>query len=124
MIPMRPTIDAFLAELNLRGFSPETSLGYGYNLRSFLRWAEARGAGTLRALTSELVAEYVTELRRQALSPASVKRYVAALSAWARFLRRSGWLVRLIEAPRHLRPWIILVQDRRCPYFRLLPLCL
>jgi len=92
-------IDAYLAELRARRYSPHTLSAYSDDLRYLAELAENRAAATL---ASHDLRRYLAILHGRGLAPKSLARI---LSAWRGFFRHRVWQGELTANPcTGLRP--------------------
>jgi site-specific recombinase XerD len=94
-------IDRYLAS---PGLSESTRRSYGFDLRDFSRWLEARGVG-LENIDTRALAEYTADLGRdrQRLAPTTIARRLASVRSFLRFTLGSGRVPDAPFAPRKPR---------------------
>jgi integrase/recombinase XerC len=104
-------ITRFLEELNRNNVSPHTLAAYGSDLAQFLEYFSPPGTDPPAAREFEVwnIREWLGSLYQQKLSAVSMRRKLAALRAFFRFLGREGIiemnparLVRMPKAPLRL----------------------
>jgi integrase/recombinase XerD len=79
---------AFRAYLQAeRGMAVNTLLAYGRDLRHFAEWIAGGGLDDYRNPTLRDFSQYLSQLRDDGLSPASIARHLVALKMFYRFLR-------------------------------------
>ena len=101
-------VEAFLEMMAAeRAASPHTLKAYGRDLQDARAFLRARGADLLDA-GPEALEDYMAELGRRGLSPATAARRRAALRQFSRFALAEGWTAgdasRRLEAPGRGRP--------------------
>jgi integrase/recombinase XerD len=99
----RALLDEYLDHLRVeRALADNSLLAYGRDLRALSKWAETRGS--LLALQSADVSDYMGVLRKGGLSARSVARAVHAARGFFRFAVREGRLaadpMQNLRAPR------------------------
>lgn len=81
-----------------------TRRAYAHSVGAFCRWLEARGIGSLGAVTSVHIAAYIESLGREVSSP-TVKQHLAAIRAVLDWLVSGGVLpfnpAAAVRGPRH-----------------------
>ena len=92
-------VDRFLESPAL---SDATRRAYRSDLRPFVRWLEARGVA-LGDVDVRVLSEYVTELGRRRLSPATIGRHLAAIRSLLRHALGPGRVPDTPFAPRKPR---------------------
>jgi integrase/recombinase XerD len=100
-------LDEYLDHLRVeRALADNTLLAYGRDLRALSKWAEGR-TGSLLALPSSDLADYMGVLRKEGLSARSVARAVHAARGFFRFAVREGRLavdpMQNLRAPRSFK---------------------
>jgi len=101
LVDVYVAIDRYLAS---PGLSESTRRSYGFDLRDFARWLEARGLGLERVDTRAL-ADYTTELGKGArhLAPSTIARRLAAVRSFLRFTLGRARVPDAALAPRRTR---------------------
>ena len=94
-------IDRFLAS---PGLSESTRRSYGFDLRDFSRWLEARGLG-LEEIDTRALAGYTADLGRdrRRLAPTTIARRLASVRSFIRFTLGSARVPDAPFAPRKPR---------------------
>ena len=94
-------IDRYLAS---PGLSESTRRSYGFDLRDFSRWLEARGVG-LENIDTRALAEYTADLGRdrRRLAATTIARRLASVRSFLRFTLGSGRVPDAPFAPRKPR---------------------
>ena len=94
-------IDRYLAS---PGLSESTRRSYGFDLRDFSRWLEARGVG-LENIDTRALAEYTADLGRdrRRLAATTIARRLASVRSFLRFTLGSGRAPDAPFAPRKPR---------------------
>ena len=94
-------IDRYLAS---PGLSESTRRSYGFDLRDFSRWLEARGLG-LENIDTRALAEYTADLGRdrRRLAATTIARRLASVRSFLRFTLGSGRVPDAPFAPRKPR---------------------
>ncbi len=84
---MQSSLKACLDNLHSeRGLSAHTVDAYGSDLSQFAAFLHARGVTDPHAISPEHAAAFLSQLRREGQSPATIARKRAALSVWAKWL--------------------------------------
>ncbi len=94
-------IDRYLAS---PGLSESTRRSYGFDLRDFSRWLDARGLG-LEEIDTRALAGYTADLGRdrRRLAPTTIARRLASVRSFLRFTLGSGRVPDAPFAPRKPR---------------------
>ena len=92
-------VQRFLASPSL---SESTRRAYRFDLESFALWLERRGAG-LEDVDVRVLSDYVTELGRRRLAPATIARHLAAVRSLLRYELGAGRVPDAPFAPRKTR---------------------
>jgi integrase/recombinase XerC len=92
-------IERFLASPSL---SDATRRAYRFDLDAFARWLDGRGL-RLEQVDVRILSEYVSELGRRRLAPATVARHIAAIRSLLRYARGAGRVPETPFAPRRAR---------------------
>jgi len=94
-------IDRYLAS---PGLSESTRRSYGFDLRDFARWLDARGLG-LEEIDTRALAAYTADLGRdrRRLAPTTIARRLASVRSFLRFTLGSGRVPDAPFAPRKPR---------------------
>ena len=74
------------------GLSANSQAAYRRDLDAYAEWLEARGIPDLGAVGPETLSEYVAELSRRGLAPASITRRLSTVRGMHRFLFEEGLL--------------------------------
>jgi integrase/recombinase XerC len=93
MAELRPTISSYLRELERRGASKHTVRNYGADLEQFAQYFEmpdSKSAPPLEQLDLALLREWLSDLYDRSLTPVTIRRKLAAIRAFFRFLREEG----------------------------------
>jgi integrase/recombinase XerD len=89
--PLDDALERYLAHLRVeRALQPATLDSYARDLREYLDWLEADGAGDLRAATQVHVLRHLASLHDRGLSRASQARHLAAMRGLHRFAMAEG----------------------------------
>jgi integrase/recombinase XerD len=102
-----------------KGSSPRTQEAYARDVARFIDFALIRGTGAPVDVTPKLLREFVYHLKDLGLSPASIRRNVAAIRSYFRFLMGDGHVVRdpseRLDTPRRWRtlPEVLSVDEIR-----------
>jgi site-specific recombinase XerD len=105
--------DAFLIDCESR-LSPKTVRFYRWGCASFITWAHDQHVDDLPGVNTHLLREYLSDLRRRGLKPASVRAAVRVVRSWFLFLEAEELLpgknpmgrVKLPKLPKHILPAI------------------
>src|SRR2546430_7060933 len=89
-------IDRFLASPSL---SEATRKAYRFDLDAFSRWLDGRGLA-LEQVDVRVLSEYVTELGRRRLAPATIGRHLASIRSLLRHALGPGRVPETPFAPR------------------------
>ena len=92
-------IDRFLASPSL---SEATRKAYRFDLDAFSRWLDGRGV-SLEQVDVRFLSEYVTELGRRRLAPATIGRHLASIRSLLRHAFGPGRVPETPFAPRKVR---------------------
>src|SRR6266516_1137100 len=92
-------IDRFLASPSL---SEATRKAYRFDLDAFSRWLDGRGV-SLEQVDVRVLSEYVTELGRRRLAPATIGRHLASIRSLLRHAFGPGRVPETPFAPRKVR---------------------
>ena len=100
-VDLATAIDRYLAS---PGLSESTRRSYGFDLRDFSRWLEARGLG-LENIDTRALAEYTADLGRdrRRLAATTIARRLASVRSFLRFTLGSGRVPDAPFAPRKPR---------------------
>jgi integrase/recombinase XerC len=93
------TVERFLASPSL---SEATRRAYRFDLEAFARWLDARGT-RLEDVDVRVLSDYVTELGRRRLAPATVARQLAAVRSLLRYELGAARVPDAPFAPRRQR---------------------
>lgn len=98
--PLGPFLHYLMAEC---GVSPNTLAAYRSDLQRFIRWRRQNAPGPIPSLDVSALTRYLEFLRERGLSARSVRRNIASLSTFFRFLVLEGRLhenlAKLLIAP-------------------------
>ena len=95
--PIEPAVEAFLEHLERGGRSSRTCRAYRADLRQLVRFLHAHvreGAPSLGGLDEKTVLAFADELTASGAQPSTVRRKLAAIRAFGRFLTARGILER------------------------------
>src|SRR3954453_21792225 len=93
MAELRPSISNYLRELERRGASKHTVRNYGADLEQFAQYFEipdTKGAPPVEQLDLTLLREWLSDLYDRSLTPVTIRRKLAAVRAFFKFLREEG----------------------------------
>ncbi len=91
--PLQTWLDEYLRYLEMeKGASPYTLRNYGSEIGQFAAFLEARDITSWDAVTPRLLEEWLGELARAGIAPASVSRRLYEVRAFFHFLARRGYL--------------------------------
>lgn len=91
--PLQTWLDEYLRYLEMeKGASPSTLRNYGSEIAQFAEFLEARDITSWQEVTPRLLEEWLGELARAGISPASVSRRLYEVRAFFHFLARRGYL--------------------------------
>ncbi len=93
MAELRPSISNYLRELNRRGASKHTVRNYGADLEQFAQYFETPDGGSsppVEQLDLTLLREWLSHLYDRSLTPVTIRRKLAAVRAFFKFLREEG----------------------------------
>jgi integrase/recombinase XerD len=93
-------VQAYLSDLEVRGYKPKTLSGYSTNLKTFARWAAETGAEQLSHFDADLAKSYIRHLHDKprwserhykkvvngVVAPAAIRNYVRDLKTFAAWL--------------------------------------
>ena len=86
------------------GLSDNTVLGYGRDLKSFLKYCEANNVSELRRIEPVFIQNYLRKLGREQKSENSIKRSLVAIRMFLRFGKLTGLieddLTSILESPK------------------------
>jgi site-specific recombinase XerD len=102
-------VQAYLDDLQVRGYKPKTINGYAKNLHTFVAWAKTQAAGTLAQFTPDLVKAYIRYLQHKPkwaekahrqttqdlVAASAIRNYVRDLKTFA------SWLAQEHYTPEH-----------------------
>lgn len=99
---MQHELDLYLRELSLASASPATRIGYGTDLRQFLRFAKGEGVETVDKLSRDLATDWLSALQigPKPRSRATIARKATALRSWFRFLTDRGYATEKLSVPK------------------------
>jgi integrase/recombinase XerC len=93
MAELRPSISNYLRELERRGASKHTVRNYGADLEQFVRFFETPDGTSVPAaeqIDLTLLREWLSDLYDRSLTPVTIRRKLAAVRAFFKFLREEG----------------------------------
>jgi len=93
MAELRPSISNYLRELERRGASKHTVRNYAADLEQLAGYFEIPDAGkplTLDQLDLTLLREWLSDLYDRRLTPVTIRRKLAAVRAFFKFMREEG----------------------------------
>jgi integrase/recombinase XerC len=93
MAELRPSISNYLRELERRGSSKHTLRNYGADLEQFAQYFETLdgdSAPPVEELDLTLLREWLSDLYERRLTPVTIRRKIAAVRAFFKFLREEG----------------------------------
>jgi integrase/recombinase XerD len=98
-------VRSFLSYLRVEaGLSDNTVLGYGRDLRGFLKYCKSRNVVELRKIEPVLIHKYLRELNDEQKSENTIKRCLVAIRMFLRFGRLMGLieddLTAFLESPK------------------------
>lgn len=107
---LKQMVRAYLDDLQVRNYKPNTINGYAKNLSMFVKWAEAQGATTLADLDPDLAKRYIRYLQEkpkyaergyahmsaQHVSASAIRNYVRDVKTFA------AWLAEEHYTPVHV----------------------
>lgn len=84
---------------NIKGYSSNTIAGYAKDLHNFVEWSRSNIAGARwSTITMSDIDNYITDMAKGGLKPATTNRHLSALSGLYRFMKREGLMT---ENPCH-----------------------
>jgi integrase/recombinase XerC len=93
MAELRPSISSYLRELDRRGASKHTVRNYGADLEQFAQYLEvpdAKSAPPVEQIDLALLREWLSDLYDRSLTAVTIRRKIAAIRAFFKFLREEG----------------------------------
>ena len=98
-------IKAFLDYLVIEaGLSENTILGYGRDLKAFLKYCKSCNVGQITQITPSVIHKYMRLLTTKNLAESSVKRFVVAVRMFLRFGKLTGLIDhdfhQLLDSPK------------------------
>ena len=118
MTHVRRAADLWLAHISVeRGLSANTVANYRRDIDRYVAYAETVGTTELTAITAEMIADYIQQLGKTGLAPASVRRNLAAVRGLHAFATREGLTLddpaREVAAPKGARtlPDVLSVEE-------------
>ena len=91
MFEFENALDEFLSHLRIeRGTSPRTAEAYRHDLEGYLAFLDGEGVGGFDDVTRDLVSAYEKSLVGEGLSVATIRRRIAAVRGYHKFLVREG----------------------------------
>jgi integrase/recombinase XerD len=96
---------SFLSYLTVEaGLSDNTVLGYGRDLRSFLKYCKSNNINELQRIEPVLIQKYLRKLSQEQKSESSIKRSLVSIRMFLRFGKLSGLLeddlTSVLESPK------------------------
>jgi integrase/recombinase XerD len=76
-----------------KGSARTTAEAYGHDLARFAAFARSKGASAPTGVTSQMLREYVYQLKDLGLAPTSIRRNVSAVRTYYKFLMGEGQVV-------------------------------
>ena len=103
--PLAKSVGSFLNYLTVEaGLSDNTVLGYGRDLKSFLKYCKSNNISELRRIEPVLIQNYLRILSQEQKSESSIKRSLVAIRMLLRFGKLTGLieddLTSLLESPK------------------------
>jgi integrase/recombinase XerD len=103
--PLAKNVRSFLNYLTVEaGLSDNTVLGYGRDLRSFLKYCKSNKISELRRIEPVLIQNYLRKLSEEQKSESSIKRSLVAIRMFLRFGKLTGLLeddlTSVLESPK------------------------
>lgn len=91
MFEFENALDEYMAHLRIeRGASPRTAEAYRRDLEGYLAFLDERGVGSFDEVTREVVVDFEHSLVEAGLATTTVRRRIAAVRGYHRFLVREG----------------------------------
>lgn len=91
MFEFENALDEYMAHLRIeRGASPRTAEAYRRDLEGYLAFLDEQGVGTFEEVTREVVVDFEHSLVEAGLATTTVRRRIAAVRGYHRFLVREG----------------------------------
>jgi len=103
--PLHQDVRNFLNYLTVEaGLSENTVLGYGRDLRSFLKYCKSNNVSELRRIEPVIIQKYLRILSQEQKSESSIKRSLVAIRMFLRFGKLMGLieddLTSILESPK------------------------
>lgn len=97
---MKDEIGQFIEYLhNVKKTSNNTEMSYRRDLNKVQIYLAARGVTDVESVSSQMLEDYVEDLRRQNFAPASVSRNIASIKAFFHFLADEGKIESDVSVP-------------------------
>lgn len=76
---------------NIKGYSPNTTSSYAKDLHNFVEWARFNIVGARwSTITMSDIDNYITDMAKAGLKPATTNRHLSAISGLYRYMKREG----------------------------------
>ncbi|MHC4726279.1 MAG: site-specific tyrosine recombinase XerD [Planctomycetota bacterium] len=103
--PLHQDVRSFLNYLTVEaGLSDNTVLGYGRDLRGFLKYCKANNVSVLQKIEPVLIHKYLRKLSEEQKSESSIKRSLVSIRMFLRFGKLMGLLeddlTSILESPK------------------------
>ena len=103
--PLHKDVRNFLSYLTVEaGLSENTVLGYGRDLKSFLKYCKANKVNDIRRIEPVLIQKYLRKLSEEQKSESSIKRSLVSIRMLLRFGKLTGLveddLTSILESPK------------------------
>ncbi len=103
--PLQKDVRNFLSYLTVEaGLSENTVLGYGRDLKSFLKYCKANKVNDIRRIEPVLIQKYLRKLSEEQKSESSIKRSLVSIRMLLRFGKLTGLveddLTSILESPK------------------------
>jgi integrase/recombinase XerD len=103
--PLHKDVKNFLSYLTVEaGLSKNTVLGYGRDLRSFLKYCKSNNVSEIRSIEPAFIQNYLRKLSQEQKSESSIKRSLVAIRMLLRFGKLTGLLeddlTSILESPK------------------------
>jgi integrase/recombinase XerD len=103
--PLAKNVRSFLNYLTVEaGLSNNTVLGYGRDLRSFLKYCKSNNVSEIRRIEPDFIQNYLKKLSQEQKSESSIKRSLVSIRMLLRFGKLTGLveddLTSILESPK------------------------
>ena len=103
--PLHKDVRNFLSYLTVEaGLSKNTVLGYGRDLRSFLKYCKSNNVSEIRRIEPAFIQHYLRKLSQEQKSESSIKRSLVSIRMLLRFGKLTGLveddLTSILESPK------------------------